>query len=407
MLSGTNLYTGATTISAGTLRNGAAGVIADTSAISIADSATWDLNNYNETVASIADVAGNTTGSITLGTATLTISGSVDTTFSGVISGTGSLNKAGTGILTLLGANTFSAGTTVSSGATLTLNNSSSLGSGTLVNNGTVQVANGVTAITIQGLSGTNASAVLNLTNLGSQAVVLTLGENNADTTYAGKISGTGSAVKKGSGTLTLSGTSDYTGATTISEGVVKITNAAALGDASTGTTVANAAALEISGGITVNELLTLNGSGELSGGALRSVSGNNDYHGAITLATASRINNDADTLTISGDITGAKNLTIGGSANTSVTGVIGIDAGLLTKDGAGTLTLSNTNTYTGGTTLLAGIVSLGHSGAISTTGTLSFTGGVLQLRATNHLNLIRMVGPLLLPQRFKGRQVR
>ena len=79
-----NTYTGATTISAGTLKLGASGVISDTSAVQIANGATFDLNSYSETVASIADVSGNTTGAITLGSGTLTVVGSATATFSGV-----------------------------------------------------------------------------------------------------------------------------------------------------------------------------------------------------------------------------------------------------------------------------------------------------------------------------------
>jgi autotransporter-associated beta strand protein len=73
ILTGANTYTGITTISAGTLTNGAAGVINDSSAVQIANSATWNLAGYSETVYSIADVSGQTTGAITLGSGTLTI----------------------------------------------------------------------------------------------------------------------------------------------------------------------------------------------------------------------------------------------------------------------------------------------------------------------------------------------
>ncbi len=95
LLSGANAYTGATNINAGTLRLGAAARIADTSATTVAGGATFDLNNFAETVGSIAGA-----GSITLGSGTLTAGGNgTSTTYSGAISGTGGLTKAGAACL--------------------------------------------------------------------------------------------------------------------------------------------------------------------------------------------------------------------------------------------------------------------------------------------------------------------
>src|SRR5204863_9944359 len=96
-------------------------------------------------------------------------------------------------------------------------------------------------------------------------------------------------------------------------------------------------------------EALTLNGTGISSDGALRNISGANSYGGDITLGSASRINSDAGTLTLSGAIGGAtQNLTVGGSGNTTLSGIIGTTTGSLTKDGSGTVILSGANTYTG-----------------------------------------------------------
>ena len=58
--------------------------------------------------------------------------------------------------------------------------------------------------------------------------------------------------------------------------------------------------------------------------------------------------------------------------------------SGSLEQAGAGTLTLSGTNTYGSGTTLSAGTLALGSAGAISSGGTLSFTGGTLQFSSSN-----------------------
>ncbi len=149
VLSGNNAYTGATTISAGTLKNGASDVINNSSAVKIADGATWNLNNYNETVASIADVTGSSTGAISLGSGTLTIGGSATTTFSGTVSGTSSMVFGGAGGTVLAGTNTTSGGYTVSAGGTFVISGTYAIGSGTLVNNGTVNIADGVTTVVI------------------------------------------------------------------------------------------------------------------------------------------------------------------------------------------------------------------------------------------------------------------
>ncbi len=121
-LSGTNTYTGATNINGGALQAGAAAggqAFGIGSAVTLANSAgvTLDLNNFNQTIGSLAG-GGATGGNVTLGSATLTTGGNnSNTSFGGVISGTsGSLIKTGAGTLTLTGASTYTGTTTVSSG---------------------------------------------------------------------------------------------------------------------------------------------------------------------------------------------------------------------------------------------------------------------------------------------------
>ncbi len=119
-LSGANTFGGTTTVTAGTLQLGTAGVIPNACAVTVTSPGLLDMNTFNETVGSIAgsgtidNVAGG-------GTPLLSCGGNhTSTTFSGVIqntSGVLSLTKVGSGTLTLSGANTYTGTTTISAGA--------------------------------------------------------------------------------------------------------------------------------------------------------------------------------------------------------------------------------------------------------------------------------------------------
>ena len=67
ILSGANTYTGATAINAGTLSAGASNVLSNGTAVTVSNGATFNLNNFTDTVGSIAGA-----GNITLGSAALT-----------------------------------------------------------------------------------------------------------------------------------------------------------------------------------------------------------------------------------------------------------------------------------------------------------------------------------------------
>jgi autotransporter-associated beta strand protein len=88
-------------------------------------------------------------------------------------------------------------------------------------------------------------------------------------------LAGTGTLTQAGTGTTTLSGANTYTGATTISAGLLKLGAAGGatntpLGTTGAGTTVASGAALDLNGyTLGSAEALTLNGTGVSSGGAL------------------------------------------------------------------------------------------------------------------------------------------
>lgn len=119
-LSGTNTYTGATTVSEGTLLAGVANsAFGNKSAVSLASGATLALDGFDQTLGSLANV-GASGGSVSLAGATLTTGADNSSTqFSGVISGSGGLVKNGSGTFVLNGANTYTGATKVNSGTLL------------------------------------------------------------------------------------------------------------------------------------------------------------------------------------------------------------------------------------------------------------------------------------------------
>ena len=208
------------------------------------------------TVSANAGIKFSTTG-YTLSSGTLTLGGSaiasntittdtgVTATINSVLSGSAGMTKAGAGTLVLGGANGYTGGTLISAGA----------------------------------LQGDTTSLQGTITNTGS--IVFNQSTNGA---YGSVLSGTGTLIKIGASTLTLSGANCFTGATTISNGAVRLANATASGTTAGGISVANGAALELTGDIAVGaEALSLAGSGISSGGALRSVSGSNSSSRSIT----------------------------------------------------------------------------------------------------------------------------
>ncbi|MGD1017975.1 MAG: autotransporter-associated beta strand repeat-containing protein [Verrucomicrobiia bacterium] len=340
------------------------------------NSGTFDFNGNSTMMGGLAGTGGtilNNGG----GASTITFGFNNDSpTYSGTITdhsagnGTMALVKVGTGTETLGGSNSYSGGTTIS-GGTLKLGNANALGTGGLdMNGGTLNL--NLYSISIADLSGSSGTILAN--NGGTAGTyTLTVGSDNTSTTYGGMIAnntdGFGEKValtKTGTGVLTLSGNSSYNGATTIgSGGAINIQSANALGTSAV--TVNSGGALQIQGGITAGQALTLNGTGLSNDGALENVSGNNTYAGGITLGSATRIDSDSGTLTLSSFTSGGNfALTIGGAGNVSLTAALPATVNSLTKDGTGTLILANTgDAYVGATTISAGTLKLGANNVI------------------------------------------
>jgi fibronectin-binding autotransporter adhesin len=137
-----------------TISGGAGQYIPSLSPVNItASGASLDLNGTNQSVGSLAGVAGS---AVTLGAGNLAAGGNNGSTvFSGSISGSGGVTKQGTGTFTLGGVNSYMGGTTVSAG-TLVAGVSNALPSGgalTIQSGALVQLATGSGAQTLSSLS--------------------------------------------------------------------------------------------------------------------------------------------------------------------------------------------------------------------------------------------------------------
>jgi autotransporter-associated beta strand protein len=183
----------------------------------------------------------------------------------------------------------------------------------------------------------------------------LTLSSAGNFTQAGGALAGSGTVTKNGTGALTLSRANTYTGATLVNAGTVTVANGSGLGTAAAGTTVNAGATLAMNGLTVASEPLTLNG------GTLSRAAGNPTWNGTVNLAATSTVTGAAGTLTIGGAVSGA---------------------GGLTKTGAGTVTLSGSNTYSGITTANAGTLRLGDANALGSAagGTTVNAGGTLAM---------------------------
>ena len=200
------------------------GILPAATAVTLGNGAALNVSGYNQAIGSLGDAAGSggSAAQVLLAGATLTVGAdNTSTTFSGVISGNGNVVKDGTGVFTLGGQNLFT-GTTMAAAGTLGLSNSLALAQSTLDTSGTGSVSFGpLTAATLGGLEG---SGGLVLENASGAAVNLTVGNNSADTTLVGALSGPGGLTKTGSGRLVLASSENaYAGPSAVQAGVLAL----------------------------------------------------------------------------------------------------------------------------------------------------------------------------------------
>lgn len=296
-------------------------------------------------LASTGDYTSRFTALALSGASEITTAGGATLEIDGPVTGPG-FTKDGSGTLVFSGSspNTLS-GTVAVDAGTLTLNKISGaiginraltiggsaaasvvLGSGEQIANTSAVTMLGTSVLDLGGQTETigslAAATSTALVDLG--AGTLQTGAANTSTSFAGTIQGTGSLVKQGTGTMTLSGVSTYTGTTAIQDGTLRLGNHDRL-SASTVVNVSNGGAFNLDG--FDQTVAGLEGSGSV--------------------------------------MLGSGNLTTGAATNHTFAGSV-TGTGSVTHQGPGTQILSGQNTYTGLTHAEGGRLELGRDGALS-----------------------------------------
>ena len=419
-LSGSNTYTSTTTISAGTLAISGGSAIADIGVVTLGNTSGVAFNvNASETIGSLQGGGANG-GNVSIASAqTLTVAEANTNTFSGSIQGAGNLVKTGVGTLTLNGSNTYTGTTTIgsSNGAnagTLRLSGSGAISNaattifgGTLDLNGVNQsittlamgggaagsaaaITTGSGTLTIGGnvtYSASNnpgSATIAGNVNLGGAARTFTVGSStgsgDVDLLVSANLSNDGGSglTKAGAGVLELSGVNSYTGNTTISSGTLRVSSIAnqgqnsAVGAGSMIELAGNSSLVYTGSGVTTDRIISLNANGASQLHALNQ-SGNGLLKFTSDLALSG---NFARTITLTGSSSGS------GEFAGNIVDFLSTNKTSVTKNGAGTWTLSGNNSYTGNTTVSGGgLLIVGSANGIS--GGLGSSGG------TSGINLL------------------
>lgn len=407
ILQGANTYVGGTTLTSGFIQadnNSALGtgpltfnggtLLTNIGGTTLGN--TFTVNVTGGAIGGSQNLTLNGTGTLN---GTLTNTNTAITTLNNTLSGNGALVQTA-GRLVLPVVNAAYTGTTTISGGILEADNNLSLGTGNLIFNGGILLTQNGAGVTLNnpfsvtGLGGTiNGNSAITLTGNGTLDGTL-INTNGARTTLSGILSG-GGGLTQMTGTLAVSGVNTYSGITTLSGGTLAANDDSALG---TSLLMFNGGILstEFSGGVTLGntftvtafngtingtESITITGSGSLIGTlnntnlTTTTLSGNitgvgkvsqqvgllilngiNNYTGGTTVSPLSTL--QGNSLGVQGDIVNNGIVIFTQNMDGTYSGIMS-GSGIVRKQGAGTLNVTNTNTYTGLTTVEAGRLQL------------------------------------------------
>ena len=384
ILNNAEAYDGATTVSGGTLAMGSSGSIPTTSVLTVTGTGTFDLGGTAVTVAKLSD-GGASTGIITSSNgstpATLTINNSVANSFSGTITDTNATNGAslalslvGASNVTLSGSNSFTGGTSLTSG-NLTVSNNYGLGSVTSTNANAGLLMNPAAATT-SSVFFTSANPQVALLNNGAAG--------GTSKVILGNSTGTATTLNIGNGGI--NGTSESLFGGTISDLSATVPGAVGSLNVENGGFVILTAANTYTGTTSItgaNSELELQNAAAIQDSTLNY----NNQGGTIVFSGISTVTlaglTGAQNLALTNAGAGAVALSIGNNnVSSNYTGNLG-GLGSLTKNGSGTVQigggLAGGATYAGNTTVLGGTLILG--GTTSLAGTIAVTSGGLTVQ--------------------------
>ena len=399
VLSGSNVYTGLTSVQGGILELNSAGnpaisgslsitsgsvqldrsnQIAVTQGVGVAGSVLALQNNSN-TVAGLTLTSGSITGSGTLSSTTdfAVQSGSISASLGGGVG----LTKTTAGTVVLSGSNVYTGLTSVQGGI-LELNTTAgnAVAGNLTITSGTVQwdrsnQAADNSIVTVNGgilALGANNDAIGQLVLVSGSVGGTGLLSATSDYlfqsgTVAENLGGTAGLQKTTSGTVLLTGSNSYVGTTSVQGGILELN--------STVGTAISGSALSITSGTVLLDRSNQIASGQgvtLAGGVL-ALGANSNTVAGVTLTSGS--------ITGSGTLASTATFAVqSGLVSASLSGSAG-----LAKSTGGTVTLSASNSYTGGTVVNGGLLQISGAGTLgSGTGTLAVnTTGTLDLGAT------------------------